>query len=90
MLLGSVAECLTAFVPSHTYYAESVSTLAADGVFVGTECEEGFCPQEELDRAAMAVWTVRVLDGEDPAAVASTRFDGWGTPSAEATATPTA
>ena len=44
------------------------------GVFAGTECDEGFCPKEVLDRATMAVWTVRVLDGEDPAAVGSTRF----------------
>ena len=61
-------------VVSDGYYAESVSTLAADGVFAGTECDEGFCPDEKLDRATMAVWTVRVLDGADPAPVASTRF----------------
>ena len=53
-------------VPSGTYYAGPVSTLAAAGVFVGTECDEGFCPGAEIDRATMAVWTVRVLDGVDP------------------------
>ena len=61
-------------VPAGAFYAEAVATLAAGGVFAGTECDEGFCPEEELDRATMAVWTVRVLDGADPAEVASTRF----------------
>ena len=60
---------------SDAYYSEPVAALAADGVFAGTECDEGFCPDEPLDRATMAVWTVRVLDGEDPAPVAATRFD---------------
>ena len=61
-------------VPAGAFYAEAVATLASGGVFAGTECDEGFCPEEELDRATMAVWTVRVLDGADPAGVASTRF----------------
>ena len=61
-------------VPAGTFYSEAVAALAAEGVFEGTECEDGFCPGEDLDRATMAVWTVRVLDGEDPEGAASTRF----------------
>ena len=57
------------------HYAVPVAALAEDGVFAGTECEDGkFCPSQSLDRETMAVWTVRVLDGEDPAAVSATRF----------------
>ena len=44
------------------YYALPVSALAGDGMFAGTECADGFCPDEPVDRATMAVWTVRVLD----------------------------
>ena len=61
-------------VPPDTYYAEPVSTLAAAGVFVGTECDEGFCPGDDIDRATVAVWTVRILDGADPWPAASQRF----------------
>ena len=56
------------------YYSEALEALAQDGVFVGTDCDEGFCPDEPIDRATMAVWTVRVLDAADPAPVSSTRF----------------
>ena len=59
---------------SDAYYSVPVGALAAEGVFAGTECDEGFCPDEAIDRATMAVWTVRVLDGGDPAPVGSTRF----------------
>ena len=60
--------------PVDGYFAEPVRVLAEAGVFVGTECERGFCPHEPIDRATMAVWTVRVLDGAEPPEVASTRF----------------
>ena len=43
-------------------------------MFSGTECDNGFCPDDPIDRATMAVWTVRVLDGADPEPVGSTRF----------------
>ena len=57
------------------YYSVAVAALSEDGVFVGTECDGGgFCPSDSLDRKTMAVWTVRVLDGADPAAVSATRF----------------
>ena len=53
-------------VPSDAFYTTAVTELAADGVFVGTECDEGFCPDHPLDRKTMAVWVVRLLDGQDP------------------------
>ena len=56
------------------YYALPVSALAGDGMFAGTECADGFCPDEPIDRATMAVWTVRVLDLKDPSPPASSRF----------------
>ena len=56
------------------YYAEAVGALVLDGVFAGTGCDAGFCPDEPIDRATMAVWTVRVLDAADPEPVTSTRF----------------
>ena len=65
-------------VASDAYYAVAVGALAGDGVFVGTECAQGFCPGESIDRATMAVWTVRVLDREDPGPVGSTRFEDVG------------
>lgn len=61
-------------VPSDAFYTTAVTELAADGVFVGTECDEGFCPDHPLDRKTMAVWVVRLLDGQDPPAVAQSRF----------------
>ena len=54
-------------VPEDAYYSVPVASLAELGVFVGTECDDGFCPGDPIDRKTMAVWTVRVLDGEDPA-----------------------
>ena len=62
-------------VVDDAFYSVPVAALAEDGVFVGTECAESrFCPSESLDRQTMAVWTVRVLDGADSAAVSATRF----------------
>ena len=60
--------------PADAFYAAPVAALATAGVFAGTECDAGFCPGEPIDRVTMAVWMVRVLDGADPAPVASTRF----------------
>ena len=63
-------------VPEDAYFSEPVAALAAMGVFEGTGCDGGFCPSDPIDRKTMAVWTVRVLDGEDPAPVGSgSRFD---------------
>ena len=57
------------------YYSDAVDALADGGVFDGTECAEAMlCPGKPIDRKTMAVWTVRALDGQDPAEVSSTRF----------------
>ena len=58
-----------------SYFSVPVTVLAEQGVFAGTECGAGFCPGEPLDRKTMAVWVVRVLDGEDPEAVTGAVFD---------------
>ena len=62
-------------VAEGTYYSVPVAALAETGVFAGTECAEGLCPDDPIDRKTMAVWVVRVLDGADPAAVSESRFD---------------
>ena len=54
---------------------DDIRALAADGVFLGTDCSAGrFCPDEPLPRSTLAVWLVRVLEGTDPDPVAATRF----------------
>ena len=60
--------------PSNAYFAVPVGAMASAGVFAGTECDDGFCPGEPIDRSTMAVWMVRVLDGADPEPVTFTRF----------------
>lgn len=61
-------------VAEDVYYSRAVAELAAGGVFAGTECGEGFCPDEAIDRKTMAVWVVRMLDGGDPPPVPRSRF----------------
>ena len=75
--LGSLSAQTAGFadVPDDAYYSAPVASLAERGVFAGTECNEGFCPAVEMDRKTMAVWVVRVLDGEDPETVSESRFD---------------
>ena len=62
-------------VSGDAYFAAPVADLAALGVFAGTECEAGFCPSDPIDRKTMAVWVVRILDGQDPPPASQTRFD---------------
>ena len=64
-------------VTQDAHYWLPVKTLASDGVFAGTLCDDGsrFCPEEPLDRKTMAVWAVRMIDRQDPEAVTRTRFD---------------
>ena len=62
-------------VPEDAYFAMPVTELNARGVFAGTECDDGFCPSAPIDRKTMAVWTVRVIDGEDPPPITESRFD---------------
>ena len=57
------------------YFSDPVAELAAMGVFDGTECAAGFCPHDPIDRKTMAVWTVRVVTGQDPPAVSESRFN---------------
>ena len=61
--------------PVGAFYAEPVAQLAERGVFAGTLCESGFCPDDPTDRKTMAVWVVRMLDEQDPAPVTQSRFD---------------
>ena len=50
--------------------------LASVGVFDGTGCGDGrLCPGGAVLRWEMAVWLVRVLEGADPGAVGSSRFE---------------
>ena len=60
--------------PAGAFYTPAVEALNHNGVFDGTLCGAEFCPDQPLDRATMAVWTVRVLDGQDPPATTSTRY----------------
>ena len=62
-------------VAEGAFYSVPVSTLAEQGLFAGTGCDEGFCADDPLDRKTMAVWIVRMLDGEDPPVVTQTRFN---------------
>lgn len=66
------------------WYYEYVASLAEEGVFEGTECEEGFCPGQPLLRREMAVWLIRALEDDGPSDYDS-RFsdvedDTWWTP----------
>ena len=53
-------------VVEDAYFSVPVAVLAELGVFAGTECAQGFCPDDAIDRKTMAGWMVRVLDGEAP------------------------
>ena len=62
-------------VAEGTYYSEPVARLADNDIFDGTECAPGLlCPETSIDRKTMAVWTVRALDGQDPAQASGDRF----------------
>lgn len=68
---------------------DAVAALAEDGVLAGTECGPGrFCPGDPIPRWLMAVWLVRIVDGQDPEPVSSSRFvdvdaDQWWAPHVE-------
>ena len=54
-------------VDGGSVHADAIRRLASEGVFEGTECEDGgFCPGAPLLRWVMAVWLVRIIDGGDP------------------------
>lgn len=53
----------------------SIDALNTGGFFEGTLCGDGrFCPRGEIQRWVMAVWLVRILDDDNPPAVAEPRF----------------
>lgn len=62
-------------VAAGAYYAAPVAQLHSGGVFGGTLCKDGLCPSEPVDRETMAVWVVRLLDGQDPQPATRSRFD---------------
>ena len=85
MAQSEAVEPVFADVPVDAYYHEPVQSLAAMGVFEGTECEEGFCPGQPLLRREMAVWLIRALEGSDEATDHESRFadvedDDWQIP----------
>ena len=60
---------------------DNIARLKAAGILDRTDCASGkFCPNEPLSRRTIAVWMVRVLDGDqapdfvDPNAVETSRF----------------
>ena len=57
-------------------HRQAVEDLQAIGIFEDTECAAGeFCPGEPIMRWVAAVWIVRVLDGQEPPSVGSSRFE---------------
>ena len=58
-----------------TEHFDAVEALTVDGVLEGTGCGLGlFCPGDPIPRWMMAVWLVRVADGQDPEPVSASRF----------------
>ena len=75
-------------VPANAWYRNPVETLAAEGVFEGTECAEGFCPEQELSRLEMAIWLIRALEAGEELSDYDSRFadiadNDWRTPYVE-------
>ena len=71
-------------ISADDWHYEYVVSLQTEGVFDGTECDEGFCPGQPLLRREMAVWLMRAL-GEENLTDNSSRFadisdDDWWTP----------
>ena len=73
--------------PSDAWYYEYVEALQSRGVFEGTECDEGFCPNQSLPRWQMAVWLIRALENDAPSdydsRFADVEDDTWWTPYTE-------
>ncbi len=63
-------------VPTDAWYANEVADLDREyDLFHFTTCAEGFCPNEPIKRNIMAVWTVRILENEEPGSATETSFD---------------
>ncbi len=64
----------------------ALEALAERGILDGTECaDDRICPNDAIERWAMAVWLVRAIDGREPLAVSTSRFadvdtDEWWLP----------
>ena len=57
-------------------HEDAIRELDRDGVLVGSGCGDGrLCPTEVLPRREMAVWLVRIIDGEEPAPTTTSRFE---------------
>ncbi|MDE0352245.1 MAG: S-layer homology domain-containing protein [bacterium] len=70
-------------------HGSNIEALDILGVFDGTQCgARKFCPGELARRWEVAVWIVRVIDGQDPSPVKESRFadvddDEWWMPYVE-------
>ncbi len=54
----------------------NLSLLAADGILDNTECGlDLICPSLALERWVVAIWLVRVVDGDDPEPLGYNRFE---------------
>lgn len=61
---------------SGSIHGWSLSQLAADGVLENTECGlDLICPGLAIERWVVAIWLVRVLDGNDPEPLGFNRFE---------------
>ena len=61
---------------SGSVHGWNLSLLATDGVLDNTECGlDLICPGLAIERWVVALWLVRVLDGEDPEPLGFNRFE---------------
>ena len=62
-------------VSPEAWYHDYVESLAGDGVFDGTDCQDQqFCPGDPLKRWQMSVWLMRALGETDMTATGESRF----------------
>ena len=56
-------------------HKSSIHSLAAMGIFDGTECaSRRFCPSGSLQRWVMAVWLIRSIENSEPPSISISRF----------------
>ena len=61
---------------SGSIHGWNLGLLAADGILENTECGlDLICPGLAVERWVLAIWLVRVLDGEDPEPLGYNRFE---------------
>ena len=57
-------------------HSEAVLELASEGVMARTGCRRGvLCPHQPIRRWEIAVWLVRVIDGDNPGRPPRSRFE---------------